>query len=74
MIRFVTIVNILPIMMSSSALSNVSVDLIISVIDLLAIRSSQPWPEDPLGHLRDYFGNYRDPMWDVVEQLKVENV
>ena len=38
-------------------------------IDLLAIRSSAPWPEDPVEHLRDYFGKTRDPMCDVVDQL-----
>jgi hypothetical protein len=38
-----------------------------NVIDLLALRQSSPWPEDPVEHLRDYFGRHRDPMWDVVE-------
>ena len=36
-------------------------------LDLLAIRSAEPWPEDPLEHLRDYFGRQRDPLWDLVE-------
>jgi hypothetical protein len=42
-------------------------------LDLLAIRSAEPWPQDPVEHLRDYFGRTRDPMWDVVDQLKEEN-
>jgi len=31
---------------------------------LLSIREMETWPEDPLVYVRDYFGNYRDPMWD----------
>jgi hypothetical protein len=42
-------------------------------IDLLALRQSDPWPSDPVEHLRDYFGKARDPMWDVVESLEAEN-
>eukprot|EP00347_Sterkiella_histriomuscorum_P004052 403361928 len=40
---------------------------------LLALRTADPKPEDPVEHLRDYFGRYRDPMWDVVDQLTQEN-
>ena len=43
-------------------------------IDLLTIRSKENLPEDPLVHLRDYFGEERSPMWDVVDKLKAENV
>lgn len=39
----------------------------------MALRTADPKPEDPVEHLRDYFGRYRDPMWDVVEQLTAEN-
>lgn len=41
--------------------------LIFLYLDLLAVRSSDPWPRDPVDHLRDYFGRTRDPMWDVVD-------
>ena len=37
------------------------------------MRGKDPWPEDPLVHLRDYYGEERSPMWDVVDQLKEEN-
>ncbi len=40
---------------------------------MLAVRSKQPLPEDPLETLRDYFGQYRDPMWDVMDALKNDN-
>jgi len=33
----------------------------------------ETWPEDPLKYVHDYFGNYRDPMWDQVEDWKKEN-
>jgi len=45
----------------------------INFIDILALRSADPKPADPVQHLRDYFGEVRDPMWDVVDQLKAEN-
>jgi hypothetical protein len=40
---------------------------------LLAARQQNPWPEDPLEYLHDYFGNYKDPMWEKVEQWQEEN-
>lgn len=43
-------------------------------IDLLTVRGKDPLPQDPLVHLRDYFGEERSPMWDVVDQLKEENI
>lgn len=33
----------------------------------------ETWPEDPLKYVHDYFGNYRDPMWDQVDDWKKEN-
>ena len=31
------------------------------------------WPEDPLTHLKDYFGNMQSPEWEVMEQMQEEN-
>ena len=42
-------------------------------IDILTVRTKEPWPQDPLVHLRDYYGQERSPMWDVVDQLNEEN-
>jgi hypothetical protein len=42
-------------------------------IDILALRSADPKPSDPVQHLRDYFGEVRDPMWDEVDRLTSEN-
>ena len=40
---------------------------------LVAIRSQQQWPDDPQGHMMDYFGNYRSPDWDVMDKIEEEN-
>ena len=40
---------------------------------LLALRQSNPAPENPTQYVRDYFGDYRDPLWDEVDRLKTEN-
>ncbi len=40
---------------------------------MLTIRSQDSLPQDPLVHLRDYYGQERSPMWDVVDQLKEDN-
>ena len=40
---------------------------------MLSIREMETWPEDPIAYVHDYFGNYRDPMWDQVEVWKNEN-
>ena len=40
---------------------------------LLALRSCVKLPEDPQQHLVDFFGNYRDPMWDNMEDMRDEN-
>lgn len=37
------------------------------------MRSQNQWPEDPLTHLKDYFGNDRSPVWDTMEQMEEEN-
>ena len=46
---------------------------VISAIDILTVRGKEPWPADPLVHLRDYYGEERSPQWDLVDQLKEEN-
>ena len=34
----------------------------------------EQWPENPLEHVADYFGNYRDEeAWALLDQLKAEN-
>jgi len=30
-------------------------------------------PENPVEALKDYFGQYRDPMWDKLDEWKEEN-
>ena len=53
---------------------NVSITkLLTDFIDLVAMRSQNTWPEDPLTHMKDYFGNLRSPEWDVMEQISEEN-
>ena len=37
------------------------------------MRSQNQWPEDPLTHLKDYFGNTKSPLWDEMEQMAEEN-
>ncbi|TNV76095.1 hypothetical protein FGO68_gene10224 [Halteria grandinella] len=50
-------------------------DVVLSIVKyLLTVRGKDPLPQDPLVHLRDYFGEERSPMWDVVDQLKEENI
>ena len=34
------------------------------------MRTQKQWPEDPDKHMRDFFGNYRDPMWDKMDEIK----
>jgi hypothetical protein len=36
------------------------------------MRSQKSWPKDPQRHLVDFFGDYRDPMWDNMDQWKEE--
>ena len=38
--------------------------------DLLSVRTQKQLPEDPDKHMRDFFGNYRDPMWDKMDEIK----
>eukprot|EP00743_Colponemidia_sp_Colp-15_P005168 GILK01005562.1.p1 GENE.GILK01005562.1~~GILK01005562.1.p1 ORF type:complete len:203 (-),score=35.73 GILK01005562.1:22-630(-) len=41
---------------------------------LISIREASPsWPEDPADYLKDFFGQYRDPLWDEIEHLQTEN-
>ena len=36
------------------------------------MRSQKELPADPSQHLVDYFGQYRDPMWDKMDEWKSE--
>ena len=40
--------------------------------DLLSVRSQKQWPEDPNKHLVDFFGQYRDPLWDKMDEWNQE--
>ena len=42
-------------------------------VDLLAVRSANPMPDDPVESLKDYFGQYRDPQWDLMDTWREEN-
>ncbi|CDW73282.1 UNKNOWN [Stylonychia lemnae] len=49
-------------------------DVVLAIVKyILALRSADPKPSDPVQHLRDYFGEVRDPMWDEVDRLTAEN-
>ncbi len=49
------------------------VETCLNMQDLVAMRSQNQWPEDPLTHMKDYFGNVRSPEWDVMEELHMQN-
>jgi len=36
------------------------------------MRSQKQWPSDPQQHLVDFFGQYRDPMWDNMDEWRKE--
>ena len=36
------------------------------------MRSQKQWPADPQQHLVDFFGQYRDPMWDNMDEWRKE--
>ena len=38
--------------------------------DLLSVRTQKQWPEDSEKHMRDFLGNYRDPIWDKMDEIK----
>jgi len=40
---------------------------------LLALRNAENKPADPTVYLQEYFGKYRDPMWDELDRLREEN-
>ena len=42
------------------------------IIVLLAMRTQKKLPEDPNAFLVDFFGQYRDPIWDRMEDWKAE--
>lgn len=49
-------------------------EVVLGIVKLfLSIWEMETWPEDPLKYVHDYFGNYRDPMWDQVDDWKKEN-
>ena len=39
---------------------------------LISLRNSDRYPENPAEFIQDYFGQYRDPLWDEVEYMKSE--
>jgi hypothetical protein len=39
---------------------------------LLALRSSETLPNEPIEAMRDYFGAFRSPEWDEVSRLEVD--
>ena len=39
---------------------------------MLSMRSQKQWPDDPHAHLVDFFGQYRDPLWDKMDEFKQE--
>ena len=43
------------------------------MVDLVAVRSQQQWPDDPQAHMMDYFGNYKSPEWAEMQQIEDEN-
>ena len=43
------------------------------MLDMVALRSQNTLPEDPVQHLIDYFGNERSPLWDQMESMQEEN-
>ena len=40
---------------------------------LLAMRTQKQQPEDPMKFMTDFFGNYKDPMWDKMDEWRDEN-
>ena len=49
-------------------------DVVLAVTKLLlAMRRASPSPENPKQFVRDYFADYRDPLWEEMDQLKKEN-
>jgi hypothetical protein len=39
---------------------------------MLSMRSLKQLPEDPQAYLIDYFGQYRDPLWERMDEWKQE--
>lgn len=37
---------------------------------LISLRNSDTFPENPSEFIQDYFGRYKDPLWDEVERMK----
>ena len=44
----------------------------IVILVLLAMRSQKKLPEDPNAFLIDFFGQYRDPIWDRMDEWRAE--
>ena len=52
---------------SFSVWSNVTLYIV-----LISLRNSPNLPENPSEYIQDYFGRYRDPLWDEVDYMKSE--
>ena len=49
-------------------------DVVLAMVKfILSVRSQKQWPEDPHKHMTDFFGNYKDPMWDKMDEWREEN-
>ena len=49
-------------------------DVVLAMVKfILSVRSQKQWPEDPHKHMIDFFGNYKDPMWDKMDEWREEN-
>ena len=44
-----------------------------ALLVMLALRAQKKLPENPQDYLVDFFGQYRDPMWDNMEEWTEEN-
>ncbi|OMJ75479.1 hypothetical protein SteCoe_25365 [Stentor coeruleus] len=45
--------------------------VVLSLVKLLiSLRNSDTFPENPSEFIQDYFGRYKDPLWDEVERMK----
>ena len=58
---------------SEVVLAIVKCKILLLISDLLSVRSAQPWPQNPVEALKDYFGQIKDPMWDKMDEWKAEN-
>ena len=40
---------------------------------MLALKAQKNPPEDPSDFMSDFFGHYRSPMWDQMDEWRDEN-